>query len=68
MRYLRDTFIKTESRTEVPRGGEGGAGNGELVFNGDSFFFFLNFFVFLKKDFIYLFLDRGEGREKERET
>ena len=25
------------------------------------------FFLFFLKDFIYLFLDRGEGREKERE-
>ena len=24
-------------------------------------------FCFLKKDLIYLFLDRGEGREKEKE-
>ena len=24
-------------------------------------------FIFLQKDFIYLFLERGEGREKERE-
>ena len=24
-------------------------------------------FLFLKKDFIYLFLERGEGREKEKE-
>ena len=24
-------------------------------------------FLFLKKDFIYLFLEKGEGREKERE-
>ena len=23
-------------------------------------------FVFLKKDFVYLFLERGKGREKER--
>ena len=35
-------------------------------------FFFLMFvgfcfFYFLKKDFIYLFLERGQGREKERE-
>ena len=28
--------------------------------------FVLSFF-FLKKDFIYLFLERGKGREKERE-
>ena len=26
-----------------------------------------NFFVFVFKDFVYLFLERGEGREKERE-
>ena len=25
-------------------------------------------FIYIFKDFIYLFLDRGEGREKERET
>ena len=32
-------------------------------------FFFWKYwvsFLFLKKDFIYLFLERGEGREKER--
>ena len=34
---------------------------------GQEFFFFLN--SFLKKDFIYLFLERGEeGRKKGRET
>ena len=26
-----------------------------------------NFFVFVFKDFVYLFLERGDGREKERE-
>ena len=43
-----------------------------LAFNhlGDStFFFFKDQFFLLKKDFIYLLLDRGEGREKRgRET
>ena len=28
---------------------------------------FVMFWVFFKKDFIYLFLERREGREKERE-
>ena len=28
---------------------------------------FVLFFIFFKKDFIYLFLERGEGREKEGE-
>ena len=34
------------------------------LFFSREFIYFLNFF---KKDFIYLFLERGEGREKERE-
>ena len=33
----------------------------------DLRYFFSYNFTFLKKDFIYLFLDRGEGREKEKE-
>ena len=27
----------------------------------------ISLYSFLKKDFIYLFLEKGEGREKERE-
>ena len=48
-------------------GGEGGLG---LPRRGDSCLQpgrgFL-FYVFIFKDFIYSFLERGEGREKERE-
>ena len=31
-----------------------------------TYFIFNIFFTVFKRDFIYLFLDRGEGREKER--
>ena len=31
-----------------------------------SRFFNIYLFIYFKKDFIYLFLDRGEWREKER--
>ena len=34
---------------------------------GGGFFGFAGFFGSFFKDFIYLFLDRGEGQEKERE-
>ena len=38
------------------------SGRGVLAFT-----FFLKLIDFFKKDFIYLFLQRGEGREKERQ-
>ena len=43
-----------------------------ICHTAEHFFFLFNFFLsspedFLKKDFIYLFLERWEGREKERE-
>ena len=38
-----------------------------LLYLPNLFFKIFSFFFFFFKDFIYLFLERGEGKEKERE-
>ena len=40
------------------------SGSGDTFF---SMFLFLNRHLFFFKEFIYVFLERGEGREEERE-
>ena len=40
---------------------------GEIVFSRPHLFLILQQGTFLIKYFIYLFLERGEGREKEKE-
>ena len=53
----------TNIKCLTPSGGTSGGRVGEKAYTSKHNHFSLLFF----KDFIYLFLERGEGREKERE-
>ena len=62
-------YDKHYDRTEVSTDCYGERENGHLNKKGihEDVMFEENFFYSFLEDFIYLFLERGEGREKERE-